>query len=283
LDETQFLITDKSQRLDQYEAEFGALVNPDRVQITWNGIASLWACAQGIGRLARRMFEAQRAGADRLYLNNDPELENGLYFYELTRRLAKHRFDRWVDWLPFPNVAPTERDDQLGNRLFLAALGWIARHELAHIALHHHAQLDAKSITRYNAEIEADKQGSQWAKQGLQTDNSRPASQKPSTEELQLEWRALAAGVGLLWVGLFEEASRSPSPGYPKIAERIFASFDIFDLPEDSFASEIFSYSVKAWIDPQGDWGIPADRNEATAKAAFAAAVIRLHRHMGNL
>jgi hypothetical protein len=109
------------------------------------------------------MFEAQRAGADRLYLNNDPELENGLYFNELTRRLAKHRFDRWVDWLPFPNVAPTERDDQLGNRLFLAALGWIARHELAHIALHHHAQLDAKSITRYNAEIEADKQGSQWA------------------------------------------------------------------------------------------------------------------------
>jgi hypothetical protein len=117
-DETQLLITDKSQRLDQYEAEFGALVNPDRVQFTWNGIASLWACAQGIGRLARRMFEAQRAGADRLYLNNDPELENGLYFYELTRRLAKHRFDRWLTGFRFLMLPPPKETISLATDCF---------------------------------------------------------------------------------------------------------------------------------------------------------------------
>jgi|ERR1700730_6687477 hypothetical protein len=76
-DTAELVIVDKSARLDQYEAEFGALVNPDRVQITWNGIASLWACGQGLGRLARRMFEAQRAGAARLYLDKDPELAKG--------------------------------------------------------------------------------------------------------------------------------------------------------------------------------------------------------------
>jgi hypothetical protein len=155
--DTELVIADKSHRLDQYEAEFAALANPNRVQITWNAVASLWACAQGLGRLTRRMFEAQRVRADRLYLDKDQELENGLYFYELSRRLAKHRFDRWVDWLPFPDAAPTQRDDQFGNRLFFAALGWIIRHELAHIELQHHARIDA-NFTRYEAEIEADKQ-----------------------------------------------------------------------------------------------------------------------------
>jgi hypothetical protein len=111
----------------------------------------------------------------------------------------------------------------------------------------------------------------------------KEAGQRPSINELQLEWRALAAGVGLLWVGLFEEASYSPSPGYPAVAERIFRSFEIFDLAEDSFATEIFSYSVKAWIDPEGDWGVPTKIDDASAKAAFKAALIRLHRHINNL
>src|ERR1700730_2869996 len=282
-DTAELVIVDKSARLDQYEAEFGALVNPDRVQITWNGIASLWACGQGLGRLARRMFEAQRAGAARLYLDKDPELAKGLYFYELSRRLAKNRFDRWVDWLPFPDATPSQKDDQLSNKIYCNARCWIIRHELSHVELQHHARIDAESMTRYEAEIEADKQASKWIKDEFKADHSRPATQKPSTDELELEWRALAAGVWLLWVGLFEEAFHAPSPGYPAIAERVFCSFGIFDLAEDSFASEIFSYSVKAWIDPQGDWGVPANLNEATAKAAFTAAVIRLHRHMGSL
>ena len=48
---TPLIIADKSHRLDLYEAEFTALAPPGEVQITWNGIASLWACAQGIARL----------------------------------------------------------------------------------------------------------------------------------------------------------------------------------------------------------------------------------------
>jgi hypothetical protein len=273
---TPLIITDKPHRLDHYEAEFAAIAPPGRVQITWNGIASLWACAQGLARLTRRMFEAQRAGMERLYLDKDSGLEKGLYCYELARRLSKHRFDRWVDWFPTPDFTSTQEDDRLGNALFFAALGWILRHELAHIGLKHHAGILANSITRYDAEIEADVQASKWTKGALAADHSRPARQKPSPDELE-------SGVGLLWVGLFEEAFHSPSPEYPAIAERIFASFDLFDLAEDSFAAEIFSYSVKAWIDPQADWGVPTNNRDGTARAAFIAAVVRLHRHMTDL
>jgi hypothetical protein len=280
---TRLLIADRSHRLDHYEAEFAAIVPPGQVQVTWNGIASLWACAQGLARLTRRMFEAQRSSVARLYLNNDPELVRGLYFYELARRLSKHRFDRWVDWVPPPDFKSIQREDQFGNRLFLAALGWILRHELAHLSLQHHARIGTKSITRYEAELEADEQASKWVRGALKADHSRAAGQNPSTDELELERRALATSVGLLWVGLFEEAFHSPSPGYPAIAERIFVSFELFDLAEDSFASEIFSYSVKAWIDPQGDWGVPVDKKDASARAAFIAAVVRLHRHMTDL
>jgi hypothetical protein len=44
-----------------FENEFAAIAQPPHVRITWNAIASLWAFAQGAGRIARAMFEAQRA------------------------------------------------------------------------------------------------------------------------------------------------------------------------------------------------------------------------------
>ena len=229
------------------------------------------------------MFDAQRTGKAQLYLNDDPELVKGLYFYELARRLAKHRFDRWVEWLAIPDTNSNQQDDQFGNRLFLAALGWIMRHELAHIALQHHVRIRDRTIDSHAAEIEADTQACNWVKANLRADHQRPEGQRPGNEEIELERRALTAATGLLWVGLFEEAFYSASPGHPAIAERIFAAFNVFDVGEDSFASEIFSYSVKAWIDPQGDWGVPTNKEDATAKSAFAAAVVRLHRHMTDL
>jgi Peptidase U49 len=173
--DNQLVLADRSHRLDQYEAEFAAIVRPGRVQITWNGIASLWACAQGLARLTRRMFDAQRARVERLSLSEDVELERGLYFYALARRLAKNRFDRWVDWVPPPVATATQGDDRLGNRLFLAALGWIIRHELAHLALQHHTRINAVCLTRYDAEVEADEQASTWLKSSFEADHLRPA------------------------------------------------------------------------------------------------------------
>ncbi|WP_342714097.1 phage exclusion protein Lit family protein [Bradyrhizobium sp. B039] len=277
------VFADKSWRLGVHEAEYAALMPPGCVQVTWNGITSLWACAQGISRLSRRMFDAQRAGTSKLFVAQDEELERGLYFYELSRRLAKHKFDHWVDWVPSPTCEPTNEDDEAGNFLFLQALGWILRHELAHLNLDHHARLKAKSISRYNAEVEADEAATRWAKGNHVADRSRPSGQALSTEELELERRAVSAGVGLLWVGMFEESFRAPSPEYPAVAERLQKSFDLFELPTDSFAAEIFSYSIKAWIDPEGAWDVPTDETTATAQSALATAVVNLHRHMNNL
>jgi hypothetical protein len=44
-----------------FESESAAVAEPPQVRVTWNGIASLWAFGQGAARVARVMFEAQRA------------------------------------------------------------------------------------------------------------------------------------------------------------------------------------------------------------------------------
>ena len=181
-----------------------------------------------------------------------------------------------------PDVNSAERDEQLGNRLFFSALDWILRHELAHLELDHHTRIADKSLTNLDAETEADLQASKWLKGEFNADRSRPAGEKPTSDELRLEWRALAAGLGLIWVGLFEDAFRSPSPEHPPIAERIFASFEVFDLAEDSFAAELLAYSIKAWIDPEGNWGKPSDDRKTTAKDALIEAIVHLHRYMNS-
>ena len=126
-----------------------------------------------------------------------------------------------------PDVNSAERDEQLGNRLFFYALDWILRHELAHLELDHHTRIADKSLTNLDAETEADLQASKWLKGEFNADQSRPAGEKPTSDELRLEWRALAAGIGLIWVGLFEDAFRCTSPEHPPIAERIFALFGV--------------------------------------------------------
>ena len=118
-----------------YESEFAAIPEPSQVRITWNGIASLCAFGQGASRIGRRMFEVQRAADPKdppPALPIEGELETGVHLFELSIRLARHQFDHWVDWAPEPDALAETIPDAEGNQLFLGALGWIMRHELAH-------------------------------------------------------------------------------------------------------------------------------------------------------
>ena len=124
-----------------FRSEFAAVTPPPAVRITWNGLASLWAFSQAVVRVGRPMFEAQRtadptAGPPQLAIGG--ELEEGLHLFELSSRLSRNKFDGWVDWAPVPD--PDAVGASLGgNRTFENALGWIMRHELAHLRLNHHA------------------------------------------------------------------------------------------------------------------------------------------------
>jgi hypothetical protein len=276
-------LAQKSSRTGQFVADFSARMPPGAVHISWNGIASLWACAQAVARLSRRLFEARRARKDLVDVASDPEIRIGLDLYELSRRLAKSEFTNWVHWAPPVEWNTASPDTSFGNRLFLGSIGWIIRHELAHLALDHHYKVNQHEIPELAAEEEADAQATDWLKGHYKVDEIRLPGDKPGKEELVLEMRAVVAGVGLLWIALFEESFRIRDKAHPPPAERFMSCFDRFRLAEDSFAAQVFGDCVKTLVDPQGDWGRPPSAEEATAKASLVRSLIHLHRYLNEI
>jgi hypothetical protein len=270
-------------------AEFLVLDPTGPVRITWNGIASLWAFAQAAARLGRRMFEGKRRGDQRLMVDDDPEIQRGLQSLELARRFltmdvpalaasATH----WPQWAPQINAMPLKNsDDEIGNRLFLGALGLILRHELAHVVLDHASRQKMGRLTTRESETEADIQAARWLRASLQTDSGRLVGTKPGEKELQLEWRAISVGLGLIWVALFEADLSQPNNDYPPVAERLFACLHELGLREDSFAAEFLSDIIQVWIAPQETW-MPSG-GYSTAQEALNDAVYRLHRYLGSV
>jgi hypothetical protein len=264
-----------------YESEFAAIPDPPQVRITWNGIASLWAFGQGSARIARAMFEAQRAADPRdppPKLPIEGELETGVDLFELSIRLARHPFDRWVDWAPKPDALAKSNPDAEGNQLFLGALRWIMRHELAHHVLKHHARRSVIPDDNKMQELEADDLATLWMKGNHAADPTRPFGVRPSSDELELERRALVMFVGMIWVVQFELGPHGESTTHPDGASRLYAVADRIALSKDSFAYEILSYIVKVLIDPEGHW--PADKKQAYAVDAAMDALIKLNRRI---
>ncbi len=267
-----------------YESEFAATVEPAQVRATWNGIASLWAFGQGVSRIARAMFEAQR-GADPdgppPELPIEGELLTGLRCLELSTRLAKHRFDHWVDWAPKPDSSAEAMPDAEGNQLFLGALGWIMRHELAHHVLKHHEGRSIFPADNKTQEFEADGLATCWLKGDRTTDAGRSFGVRPSQGEIELEQRALVTFVGLAWVAQFELGPHGESATHPDAASRLNAVANRLDLSPDSFAAEVLSYLVKVLIAPEEHW--PADTEQPYAGEAATDALIRLNRYISAL
>jgi hypothetical protein len=273
-------LSEKSMRLRRFEAEYSAFMPPGAVCISWNGIASLWACAQGVARLGRRLLDSRQAGKSLVYVDADPEIRTAINLYELSRRLAKHEFTRWVDWAPPIERESLSKDSSFGNLLFLRSMGWIIRHELAHLKLDHHYKIKQKEITELAAEEEADAHATDWLRGSYSIDQARLPGQKPREEELGLEMRAVAAGVGLLWIGLFEESFRTRSKIHPPPAERFIRCFERLDLATDSFAATVMADCVKSLVDPEGNWGHGGSKAEATAAGALQNSLIHFHRYL---
>jgi hypothetical protein len=206
------------------------------------------------------------------------DVEVGVDLFQLSLRLAKNEFKRWVDWAPQPCVDARDHANQLGNSLLVGALGWILRHELAHHHLGHHQSRSAIPAANIAQEHEADAKATEWFKADFKADHDRPDQEKPSANEIELERRALRIFVGVIWIIQFECIPHGVSRTHPDAASRLQKTIESLGLPESSFAAELLSYAVKTLIDPEGKW--PSDSQRPSAMDAAYDALIRLNRYI---
>lgn len=240
----------------------------------WRGIASLWAMSQAMGRLAPAMFDARRRGAERLDLTEGTAEELGLQLIGYAKELSETHDWQWNLYFPKPDVDAQFEEARTGDVFFFRSIEWIFRHELSHIVLGH-TDRPWGAEQSWAEERAADLDATRSIKGGLAVELNRTLGERASTEELELERRALATGIGLIWVALYEDTRTQKSDLYPPIADRMFRCLDVFSLAEDSAVFEILSDFVKAWIDPQGEWG-RRHPSEATSQAAMIEAYLRL-------
>jgi Peptidase U49 len=79
---------------------------------------------------------------------------------------------KWSDRLPLPDAAPTPgSENESVTNVFLGALGWILRHELAHIILRHQETDTADRMKE--DEFAADAQASRWLMGTRKADEGR--------------------------------------------------------------------------------------------------------------
>jgi hypothetical protein len=248
------------------------------VKAEWRGVASLWAMSQAVGRLAPIMFEARRSGLIRVEIQDGSPQELGLNFIGYAKQLCARQEWRWNTYFPKPDRTANSDEKRYGEECFRKSLEWILRHEVAHIALGHQDSPWSADESR-SQEREADLYATRGQKGDHLSDAARPSGAHPDERELALERNAVALGIGLVWVALYENVGGPPSEMYPPVADRLYRSLAEFGLQEDSAASEILSDFIKAWVDPQSAWPEPSVA-EATAQRALDEACRCLDDYM---
>ncbi len=101
---------------------------------------------------------------------------------------------------------PTSGQNRLiaGDVFFFRALEWILAHEVGHIVSGHDDRAWTAQQSR-EEEREADRFATCYVIGGLAADPRRQPGERPSQDEIELERRAIAAGLGLVWVAIYED------------------------------------------------------------------------------
>jgi hypothetical protein len=220
------------------------------------------------------MFNARRSGAIGLDLPDGSPEALGHLLIGYAKQLCVRQRWRWNTYFPVPDANSSDEHARSGDIFFMRALEWILRHEVAHITLGHDDTVWDQGQSRAE-ERDADRQATLALRGDLRIDSDRRAGARPSATELELERRALAAGIGLIWVGMYEDTGTQRNEMYPPIADRLYRCLDEFGLARDSAAAEISSDFIKAWVDPEGSWPVNS-ADDATAQAALDEACRRL-------
>jgi len=261
MSDVTFEIHEEPNNPRSWRAEFLSIGASRRVRITWNGIASLWACAQGASRICRVMYDAKRRGEQGFYSDKVVDFRQGEACVELVQRLfngdvpkAFASAEYWPSWAPpiDPTAEPAS-DTGKGNQFFLGALGWILRHELAHIARNH----DAGGLIERDAEREADEFATQWLRGSREADSKRELGTPSSGEERELDFRAISLGIGLIWVAMFEAHASYRPDSHPRVAQRLDKCLGFLKLRDDSPGLEILADFIQVWIRPDFKAPVP--------------------------
>jgi hypothetical protein len=149
------------------------------------------------------------------------------------------------------------------------------RHEIAHVTLRH---LFVADLIR--AEIDADRQATEWLRGDRRADANREPGARPNATEIELEQRAIIIGIALVWVAMYETRAGRSSLTHPPPAERFFRCFETLNLREDSAAAEILHDVLQAWIDPTAKWG--PETGYPNAQAALDTALSHLYERLNS-
>jgi hypothetical protein len=125
----------------------------------------------------------------------------------------------------------------------------------------------------------ADSHATEGIRGDLARDTDRPTGQVPSETEIELERRAIAVGLGIIWVAIYEETGGKPSNKYPPVADRLSRCLDQFGRTPDGIAAELLSDFIKSWVDPMGVWSA-REPTEATAQSALEDACGQLDEYL---
>jgi hypothetical protein len=172
---------------------------------------------QNVNRFSRRVYDSRHY--------SEPEL--GYLFIGEAQGLIRPRGYRWNDFFPKPGLHSDKA--AAGDVFFFRAIEWILAHEIGHVALAHGNRAWTAQQSR-DEEREADDFATRYVIADLTADGRREAGEKPSGGELELERRAIAAGLGLIWVAMFEDTRTQESDMYPPVAERIDRAMAAFGL-----------------------------------------------------
>jgi hypothetical protein len=144
---------------------------------------------------------------------------------------GKSRIDPLPEWpddlpRPIPNPAKCSNED-VADKLFLTALGFILHHELAHIRLDHVRQTGTDSVLQ---EKDADRSAAAWLLDNIPPDDNRFVQ------------RLLGIALAMLWIAALDiyvppDAASTHPPGYDRLYQLLAQHLDDPHHPVWGFVS----------------------------------------------
>lgn len=219
------------------DTNFYAFPKDKVIRVSASGLLSVWACGYASMLILEACFRAQREHQSVLSTGPGTGLNQALRMIEAAENLIHDPNFEWPCDLPVPN-AGAEQGTLEGcvNNIFLASVGWILLHEIAHVYLKH--EVDTVDALRMQQEFEADKWASNWIL-GLA---DRP---------LMRSFRLIGIVSGCAWIGLIDKIKHG-STTHPHASNRLGQMLSEQDFDELDAGLEGGSYILKVIFDPHG-------------------------------
>lgn len=215
---------------------FRVLPNIKKIQVNYAALASLWAVAKAAWLVASTAMVVARNGATTLDANPNSPVHESLLLIDQARRLIRNAAEDWPDTIvpPCPSTA-AKTEDWYVNNVFLAAVGWILLHEIAHVDEGH--QETVSSDVSFRQEHRADLWAAKWV------------LDQTAAGDMQGCFRVFAISVALSWLALID-GERQGSTTHPHAWQRFAKLNDVLPYEDLNPGYEMASYVLKVLFLP---------------------------------